>query len=306
MKTHLIQAARAALQWRLLLLWCGVTLLPTLVLALPVWQYLDVLSHSVMAPELTASLNHPALADLIHGFGERGAGVRNGALLSAVLALLLSPLLCGSVITAARSRQALGFGALWSGGLAEYPRLLRTLVWAVVPLGLALGAAQGLHKLAANHDEKAVLASSGENALLLAAIAGALLFAFANLTLDAGRAALAIDKRRTSAVKGWWRGLKLLARYPGQVLGLYAALSLGGLLLAALLGIARLNLPTGPLVGFSAGLLLTQAIVLALAWMRSARLFALIALAQADQARHGGGVAKPAQVKAPAIESIDA
>ncbi|NVE00057.1 hypothetical protein [Massilia sp. BJB1822] len=306
MKTHLIQAARAALQWRLLLLWCGVTLLPSLVLALPVWQYLNVLSHSVLAPELAVSLNHPALADLIHGFREQGGGVRNGALLSAVLALLLSPLLCGSVITAARSRQTLGFRALWSGGLAEYPRLLRTLIWAIVPVGLALGAAQGLHSLAESHGEKAVLASSAENVALLATIASVVLLAFANLTLDAGRAALAIDKRRSSAVKGWWRGLKLLARYPGAVLGLYLALSLGGLLLAGLLGIARVNVPTGQIVGFIGGLLLTQAIVLVLAWMRSARLFALIALAHADDVRHGGGVAKAAKVKAPAIESIDA
>ncbi|WP_219117485.1 hypothetical protein [Janthinobacterium sp. UMAB-56] len=103
-----------------------------------------------------------------------------------------------------------------------------------------------------------------------------LLFLLASATLDAGRAALAVDRRRTSAIKAWWRGLGMLRRRPLACLAIYLVITLLGLTLYALLGVARLKLAAPGPQASVAGLLVTQLAALVLAWMRSARLFALI------------------------------
>jgi hypothetical protein len=54
-----------------------------------------------------------------------------------------------------------------------------------------------------------------------------------------------------------------------------------GLLLAALLAVARLHLPALGAGGTAGAFLLTQLAVLVLGWMRSARLFAMMALVRA-------------------------
>ena len=62
------------------------------------------------------------------------------------------------------------------------------------------------------------------------------------------------------------------------MLGSYAAISLIGLAAVAALGLARVHLPHVGTAGFLFALLLTQMIAVLLAWMRSARLFAMIAI----------------------------
>jgi len=94
---------------------------------------------------------------------------------------------------------------------------------------------------------------------------------------------LGSERRRTSAVLAWWGGVKLLLRRPLALLGSYLVITALGLAIAALLALARLRVPALGAGGTAAAFLLTQLAVLALGWMRSARLFALIALAR-DQA----------------------
>ena len=91
---------------------------------------------------------------------------------------------------------------------------------------------------------------------------------------------LALDRRRRSAFKAWWQGVKQLARRPLATLGAYLPVTVIGLLLAGALTLARVHLPRVDGAGFAAALLLTQLVVLVLAWMRTARLFAMIALAR--------------------------
>jgi hypothetical protein len=276
-----VRAARCALQWRLLVLWTGLLLLPTMVAALPVWQLLSAnLDHSVQAATLAARLDLIAFADLAGSIARAGSVVSNGGLVALLLTLLLSPLLSGMTIAAARAPQQLGFAALLAGGVLEYGRLLRMLVWALVPLGVA-GALAGVALGAADkYGETAILAADASNANLAATAVAALLFLLAGATLDAGRAMLAIDRRRRSAVRGWWHGLKLLKRRPLAVLGAWVGITALGLALAGLLGIARINVPPLGVGGFLAAFVLTQLAVAALAWMRSARLVALMELAR--------------------------
>lgn len=283
--TNLKNASRAALQWRLLLIWLGAVLLPMLLMALPVWSTLSTsLDRSVHSAALAQQLDLATLADLMAEVRRNGAAIHGGGIAALVFTLLLSPFLTGVAVTAARSHETARFRELFAGGVAEYPRMLRMLVWGVVLLAAAGALGGQLIELADKHGEQAILQSDAHWWKHAAAIVLALLLALVNATLDAGRAELAIDRRRTSAVKAWWRGVKLLWQNPVAALGIYLGVTLVGLLAVALLAVLRVHI-----AGSNAGLLIaaflvTQLIALVLAWMRATRLFALMTVSAADKA----------------------
>ena len=277
------RAARSSLQWRLLLLWCACLLLPTAILAVPAWQTLSTgLDHSVYAASLAQRLDLASVADLVGAQSKNSVAFSNAAPLSLIITLLLSPLLSGMVITAARFPGTAGFGELVAGALQEYGRMGRMLLWAIVPLGIAIALGAIATNAADKFGDAAILASDADHVSLVANLVLGLLFVLAHATLDAGRAELAIDRRRNSAVKAWWRGFKLLLKRPLATVGIYLVISMVGLAIAAALAIGRINLPPVSALGFIGALVLTQLIVAVLAWMRSARLFALIDLARAE------------------------
>jgi hypothetical protein len=274
-----LRSMRAALQWRLLLLWTAALLLPAAIATVPVLQLLSAsLSHSVQAAALAAHLDLNAISDLAVANARAGTGIGNAGLLALVFTLLLSPLLSGMTIQAARSAGTPGFGALFSGGVQEYPRLLRMLAWAIVPLGIAGAIAAGAFAAAHAYAGKAVFQSEAGKAWLAASCLAALLFVIADASLDAGRAVLASDRRRTSAVKAWWQGCKLLLRHPLKTLGIYLGITLAGLGVAGMLALVRLNATPLGIVAIPFAFLVTQLAVAALGWMRSARLFAMLEL----------------------------
>jgi hypothetical protein len=282
--TNLKHAARAALQWRLMLIWLMAVLLPTALLALPIWSSLSpLLDNSVRAPELARALDGVAFTDMVAELRRNAVSLQAGGIAALVLTLLLSPFLTGAIVTAGRAQQRATLRELCAGGVAEYPRMFRMLLWAVVPLGVALALGGALADAAETYAGKAVQEADAARWQLAATVAAALLVALANLTLDAGRAQLAIDRRRTSAVKAWWWGVKLLLRRPGAMLGAYALLTVAGLLLAALLAVARLNVAGSNALLLLAAFLLAQLIALAMAWMRAARLFALMSLSATNR-----------------------
>lgn len=272
-----MRASRAALQWRLLLLWAGLLLIPTIIAVIPIWRTLSAsLDHAAHAAALAHRLDLMSLADLVANARGNGAAIGQGAIAAVVLTLLLSPLLSGLVVTAARATAPPGFAPLLTGAFSEYGRMLRMLLWSIVPLGVALAIGAGALKLADRQAAKAILEADADLLHQLALLFTGLLFLLACATLDAGRAALAVDRRRTSAVKAWWRGLGMLRRRPLASLAVYLLITLLGLALYALLGVARLNVAAPGPLAIAGGLLLTQLAALVLAWMRSARLFALI------------------------------
>lgn len=286
MTIPILSAARAALQWRLLLLWAACVLLPTLLLAVPVYSLLaGQLNYSTQAPALARALDMVALGDLATVLEHQSAALGTAGLGALLLMLALSPLLSAAVVTAARAPERLSMKPLLAGALADYPRMARMLCWSIVPLGAAVAAGSALLDMAQEHGRSVILYEDARVATVAAGAALALFVLLVNLTLDAGRAALAIDRRRPSAVAGWWRGLQLLARRPGAVLAIYAAVTLAGLVLAALLALARLQLTPASPAPFVGALLLTELIALVIGWMRAARLFALVQVALAQ----GGG-----------------
>ena len=278
------RAARAALQWRLLLLWVLWMLIPTAIIGLTVFQTLSAqLDYSVHAAALAKELDMTVLADLMAAHGKNAAAFNSAGVLALIVTLLISPLLTGMASTAARAEGTLGFRALTAGGLTEYPRMLRMLVWSAIPLGLAAALGGMALDAASKHEAAAIVESSASGANYAALALSVLLLALAHATLDAGRAALTIERRRTSAVKAWWSGCKLLLQRPLATLGVYLLITAVGLALVAALALGRLNVSGASLAGFLGALLLVQLTVAVLGWMRSARLFALVELARAQR-----------------------
>ncbi len=277
---------RTILQWRLLLWWAILLLLPAIIATLPFWQMLAVqLDHAVHAARLAESLDMLAIADLAGSMRERGgagAGLANGGLVAVALTLLFSPLLAGMTIAAVRAPQRLRCIPLLAAGAQEYGRLLRMLVWAVVPLGIA-GAIGGMASGAAGRAaEKAILQGDAEHASRLALAAMLVLLALAHASLDAGRAVLGSEPRRRSAFLAWWAGVRLLVRRPLAVLGVYAIVTGIGLALAALLALARLHVPALGAGGTVGAVVLMELGVLVLGVMRAARLAGMMELARHD------------------------
>jgi hypothetical protein len=284
---HALGRVRAALQWRLLLWWALLLLLPALLATLPVWQILGAsFDHSPDAARLAERVDLLAVADLVTTVHERhGGALRGGAAVALVLTLLLSPLLSGMTAYAARadgSAPPPRFAALLSGGAHEYGRMLRMLVWAAIPLGAVAMLNSLASGAASKAAEAASLQASADRANGLVLLATVLLAALAHLTLETGRALLAQDdgsgRRRRSAVLAWLGACRLLLRRPLALIGLYLAVTLPGLAIAALLGLVRAHLDASGTAWLWAGFALTQLIVMVLGWMRAARLFAFMAL----------------------------
>jgi hypothetical protein len=275
------RASTIALQWRLLLLWIVALLIPAALVAAPFWQVLSAqLDHNLHAAELAQQLDAIAIADLMTKLGENSVALNTAGLLALAVTLLLSPLLNGAVVATARADQPLGFSKLLQGGVQEYGRMFRMLLWAGVVLGAAASAGGAAVKAAKNYGERAILEADADMALLAARIVMFTLLVLALVTLDAGRAELAVYSKRPSAIKAWWRGCKLLKARVLAVLGHYLSLSIVGLVLALGITALRIALPQLGAFWFILGMVLAQLAVAAVAWMRMARLLALIDLAR--------------------------
>ena len=279
---QLSEAGRKALQWRLLVLWLLGLALPLLLLSLPLWLALaGPLDHSLLGKQLVDGFDAAVYIEVLMGLARRGQAASAG--LGAVLVYLLAlPWLTGVAMTAACSTQRLGFGALLKGGLTDYGPMARLWLWAGVPLGLAgaLGAG-GLYLV---KQQALTMTLEADAAHLRQAALGfsALLLLLALATLDAARAQWLIEPRRRSVIGAWWRGARGLVRRPGRFLR-YLLLTGFGLAVAAVLGWLRVQLPPVSGLSFALALLLGQALTLVLAWMRCARLFALVATARAER-----------------------
>ena len=275
-----------ALQWRLWLLFVAATLLCALVAGLPAFKWLSgVLDYSVHAGAIAAGEAPALLADALMARNAPLPLLGQSNTIATVLMLLLSPLLAGAAVAAARSRATLGFGDLLRGAISEYGPMLRMLVWSVIPLGFAVLVMSVIVGANEKAHENATLASELATGRNIWFWLGALLFVLAHASLEAGRGWLAADGRLRSALKAWWRGLKLLGKRPLAVLGVYLATTLAGLLLVALLLLLRPYLGHGGVPSLLLGLLLSSAVAAALAWSRIARLFGMQALATEMHAR---------------------
>jgi len=281
--SSVVHAGLRSLQsWRIILLWVGFTLIPTAVVSVPLGSWLSAqLDHSAFAGAWAHTFNVTEVRELVVNATDIAPMLQGALLISLLLTLVFSPFLTGMVVASSREKQVLGFVALVQGGAREYGRMLRTILWSVVPLGIAGALGAWTLHMADQRAETAVLESQVSREHLLCIIILTALLIVAHATVEAGRGQFALDLRRRSAVKAWWRGARLVFTRPVATLGSYFLITAVGLVLAALLGIARINSPHATFAGFLVSLALTELIVVAAVWMRIARLLALIQITRA-------------------------
>lgn len=274
-------ALGAALQWRLLLLWLLATLVPALLAVLPLGDALqEQFGHSVHAGEIAGGQRLGLLLQGLGNIGQHSSGVIfTSLLIASVPMLLLTPFLQAMVVASLRAGRRLGFAELVAGGCSQYWRMLRMLLWSIVPLGIALVFAGVAMGLATRSTEHAILAADVESAFRMALCAAALVFVVLHASVEAGRGWLGADAGLRSVLRAWWRGLALLARRPLATLGVYLGATVPGLVVALLFAWLRLRLDGIGTGAYLLGILLTQGIVLAIAWGRIARLYGLADLA---------------------------
>ncbi|BFI95588.1 MAG: hypothetical protein RSP_10980 [Rhodanobacter sp.] len=275
----LFSAMAEAAQWRLLLLWVLLMLLPATVVALPLWRTLaGLLDHSVHAEAWARHFDPLMFGDAMFALGGHLAWLSGAALLGLVLALLLSPFLDGMAVGSGRAGRRLDFGALLLSGWIEYGRMFRVMLWSLLPYAVVvLVAAAGSH-LADKHADQAVLQAQADAWQHGAQWAMLAAFVLMQAIVECSRAAFIADTGLRSATRAFGRGIRQLLRRPLKTLLFYLAVSLLGLAVAGALGLARIH-ATAVGGGFWFGLLLSQLIVVVLGWMRIARLFALARLA---------------------------
>jgi hypothetical protein len=270
-------AHRGIANWRIGILWIAATLIPTAIVSLPIGRLLSkMLDHSAFAGEWAKGLNLAVIMELVSNSTEFAPALVGAAVISALVTLLLWPLLSAMIVSTLAEAQPAGFVALLMGGVRAYGRMFRMLLWSLVPFGIAGAIGGGVLHVAQNMGEKAVLQSSADHAYAAAVTLLVVLLVLAHMTVEAGRAQLALDSGRRSAVKAWWRGVKLIKARPLAAFASYLALTGAGLISMAVIGWVRINLPHAGLMAILVAFCLTQLIVIAAVWMRSARLFAMI------------------------------
>ncbi|MCV2362366.1 hypothetical protein LNV23_02755 [Paucibacter sp. DJ1R-11] len=281
LRGQLRSGARLASQWRLLLLWLLALALPWLLALLPLWRALAAqLDQSLAARVLVERFELPVLAEALMGLGQNGFAA--SALFSSVLLLaLLLPWLSGSLIAVVRAPLPLGFQALLLGGLREYGRMSRLWLWALCLLGAVAAMGGGLMHWLGEKTALMQLETEADRWSRAVLLFTGLLFLLAHASLDAARARLALEPQRRSVLKAWRLATRDLWRQPRRLLG-YLLITALGLLVAVLIGLLRAQLaPVGPGSQLLA-LALGQLLVLALVWMRCARVFALAAAGRLD------------------------
>lgn len=277
---------RGALQWRLWLLWALITLACALLAALPAWGWLGmVFDHSMHAAAIANGDAPMLVIDALTARSAPLAALGGSVLAGCLLMLLASPLLAGATIAAIRAQARPGFGELLRGAISEYGRMLRMLLWSVIPLGAAVAVGAAIAGANAAAHDQAVLASELDAGRYAALAIGGLLFVLAHASLEAGRGWIAADGRLRSVLKAWWRGLKLLLRHPLAVLGSWLVTTILGIALFALAMHLRQYVDGSGMGALLLGLGVSSLAAVALAWGRIARLYAMAALATDAHAR---------------------
>lgn len=266
----------AALQWRLLLLWILATLVATSVATLPLLQSLGaLLDHSTHASAWARQFDGLMFGDVAAALSHQHATLHGAGLASLLLMLLWLPWLNGMVVASGRAGRSLGFGSLLQGGLAEYGRMLRLMLWSILPYALAGLLVQWGLDWADDRSDIATLQSQADNAQHIAWWAAGVVIVLTQAWVEAARASFIADGGLRSATVAMVRGLLQLLRRPLSTVLAYLLITAMGFAIALAFGLLRAHTVSVGAHGLLWGFVLTQLVVVVLGWMRIARLFAL-------------------------------
>jgi hypothetical protein len=274
---------KSALQWRLLLWWLIALSLPTLLFSVPLWTGLNAqFAYSPQAADIAAGRDLPLWAEGMRTItGGEDMSINIGLFAAITLTVLLSPWLTGMAVAAMRANHRLTLGGLAHGGLSEYWRMVRLMLWSLIPLGIALAIASAFFAFVVDDRvSAAILESEAERFRHIGMALTAVVFVIAHATLEAARGWLGADANLRSIFRAWWRGTKLVLSRPLASLLVYVGATLVSVVLAALFALWRIHADGAGIGSFAFGLLLTQLVVASLTWGRIARLYGFAALAR--------------------------
>jgi hypothetical protein len=287
----LARAPIAAMQWRLLLLWTLLLLLPTALVSLPFWRALSgAIDHSIHAQAWATRFSATMFGDAMAAINI-SSWINGLAILGLSLTLLLSPFLNGMVIGSGRAGRALGFSHLLQCGIVEYGRMFRVMLWSILPYAIMAALIGVAMHFADDFGDKAVLQSRAESVSHIAIFLAVMLFVLAQAVVESSRAAFIADTGLRSATRALGRGFMQVLRRPFSSLLSYLLISVIGYAIALALGVARINTAALGVVGLVLAILLAQLIVLVIGWVRVARLLALAEVGRSlHGSRHGSGM----------------
>jgi hypothetical protein len=193
---------------------------------------------------------------------------------------LFAPVLAGAALVVAASDARPKLSALLSGAAGYYPRLLRMQLAALIPLGAAgaLGAAvfAWASRVSDHATSEAATHTSGRIAWLLTIVAVFL----AQLVIDAGRARLAAEPVRRSALFALGAGVKLIVKRPLRTLSVGLSSTVVALGVAAVLLVIRQQIAQSSGAAVLLAFLIAQLAVASIAWGHAAKLCGLVEIAR--------------------------
>jgi hypothetical protein len=267
-------------QWRYLILFLLAMILAAALALGPIATFLaSLFDHSPQFEALVSRLDSPAFVEVLRQLREpAGAPVMPGVHDAFHTALLLSPALAGAAVVLARKSGPSDVRTLLAGAGELYPRMLRMALAGLIPFGIAAGIAAGAFHLAGKAGDDAILESTASHATELATAITVLFVWLADAIVEAGRAHLAAEPERRSAIVALWSGVRLTVRRPGRVLGLCFVTTIAGLGLALILSAIRFRIVQAGAGSIGVAFVLGQLAVAAIAWGRLSRLSGLVSL----------------------------
>ena len=275
----LIREMRRALDVRLLLFWLGASMVPTLLVALPFAGILsEALDFSAYADVLAQRLDLDGLSALGKAYQRSEVAIQTNVTLAWLCTLLLAPVLTAIAAAIFTASEKLATRTLIANALMDYGRWFWLQLSAFVLYLLGFGIAVVVAVSAEIRVEEYVDAHAFANMQTLSRLLALLIALMTHFSVEIARAEYVLDARLHFPPRAF---LRAFAR--GQILR-----RLGGYLLVCGIGISvlllllmlRQYMSGASLVAILCTLILAQCSVAALAWMRSARIFVLSAIAQ--------------------------
>ncbi len=283
--------AKRAFDIRLLLCWLLATFLPTLLVASPLGAILSkVLDFSAYSLALAQRLNLDAIAALRDAYLQNSSTVQVNLTLAWVCSLLLAPLLTAMAAIIFSASKKLPWRTLLLAALMDYSRWFWLHLCAFLLYLLGFGCALVLGVSAELRVEEYVDANSFAHTQIVSWSTALLVALMTHFLVEIARAELLLDPQLRFPPSAFLRALqrgRLLRRVTG-----YLVVCALGLALLLILLMLRQSLSGAGWASMLSTVFLAQCSVIALAWMRTTRLFVLAALG--DQCAAG----KPEQARA--------
>ncbi len=272
-----ITQMRRALDFRLLLFWLIASVLPTLLVALPMSEILsEVLDFSAYSEALAQRLDLDALRALGNAYQHSELAIQANVTLAWVCTLLFAPMLTAMAAAIFSTAENLTSRALLLKALMDYGRWFWLHLSAFLVYLFGFGTAALVAASPEIRVGEYVDANAFANMRVLSWLLAALIALTTHFIVEITRAEYVLDLRLRFPPNALFRALarkQLLRRMLAYLIVCGAGVSV--LLLLVLL---RQRMTGASLVAMLCTLILTQLGVAALAWTRTARLFVLAAL----------------------------